>query len=69
MECKELVAWVPLTPQKVCLESISGVKNCKDPNFTESVDGNSDFCDGKVVSSNGVEITLGVEKGKGFFLS
>ncbi|WOG96818.1 hypothetical protein DCAR_0416155 [Daucus carota subsp. sativus] len=27
MECKELVAWVPLTPQKVCLESISGVKN------------------------------------------
>nr|XP_017247046.1 PREDICTED: uncharacterized protein LOC108218564 isoform X2 [Daucus carota subsp. sativus] len=62
MECKELVAWVPLTPQKVCLESISGVKNCKDPNFTESVDVNSDFCDGKVVSSNGVEITLGVEK-------
>lgn len=64
MECKELVAWVPFTPQKVCLEDINGESMGKDSNFIEPEESNGGLCDGKVerlASSSGVEIKFGVE--------
>ncbi|KAK1388263.1 hypothetical protein POM88_016441 [Heracleum sosnowskyi] len=64
MECKELVPWVPFTPQKLCLKSINGESKCKDSNFIQAVDDNGGLCDEKVEnlgSANGVVIKLGVE--------
>lgn len=58
MECKELVAWVPFTPQKLCF---NGETKCKNSNLIQS---NGGLYDGKVeklASSNGVEIKFGVE--------
>lgn len=66
MECKELVPWVPFTPQKLCLESINGESKCKDSNFSQPEEGVGGLCHGKVEnlgSSNGVEIKFGVEAG------
>ncbi|XP_074372599.1 DNA glycosylase/AP lyase ROS1-like isoform X1 [Apium graveolens] len=61
MECKELVPWVPFTPQKLCLKAINGKSKCKYSNFIQSYGG---LCDEKVEklgSSSGVEIKFGDE--------
>lgn len=60
MECKELVAWVPFTPQKLCLKE----SKCNHSNFIPI---NGDLCHGKVQKlgfSNGVDVNFGVEPGK-----